>query len=69
MGFIWQGFGSRATGVVSPASNKGQPLCRIAFAQGSRCMMWKDEEVQCAPQGELVLCENNQLIKLYDVNC
>ena len=33
---------------VSPASGKGKPICRIAFAQGPGCtcwVMWKDGEV------------------------
>ncbi|GAB0206855.1 hypothetical protein GRJ2_003151100 [Grus japonensis] len=57
---------------VIPASGKGKPICGIAFAQGPGCTWWvmrKDGEVLCVPQGDLVLGENSQEIKLCDVNC
>ena len=57
---------------VSPATGKGQPSCGIAFAQGPGCIwwvMWQDGEVQCVPQRNVILGENSQQFKLYDVNC
>ena len=48
---------------VIPASSKGKPICGIVFAQGPGCIWWvmqKDGEVQCVPQGDLILGENSQ---------
>ncbi|GAB0179346.1 hypothetical protein GRJ2_000399900 [Grus japonensis] len=48
---------------VISASGKGKPICGIAFAQGPGCTWWvmrKDGEVQCVPQGDLILGENSQ---------
>ena len=48
---------------VTPASGKGKPIRGIAFAQGPGCTWWvmrKDGEVQCVPQGDLILGENSQ---------
>lgn len=41
---------------------KGNLICGIASLPGSGCtwwVMWKDEEVQCVPQGDLMPGENN----------
>ena len=57
---------------VSPTSGKGKPIHRITFTQGPGCTWWvtqKDGEVRSVPQGDLILGENSQWIKLYDVNC
>ena len=46
---------------ASPAPGKGKPIHGIAFAQGPGCTWWvmqKDGEVQCVPQGDLVVGEN-----------
>ena len=48
---------------VIPASGKGKLICGIVFAQGPECTWWlilKDGEVQCVPQGDLILYENTQ---------
>ena len=58
--------------VGTPASGKGKPIRGIAFAQGpgwSWWVMWKHGEFLCAPQGDLILGENSQWFRLYDVNC
>ena len=47
---------------VSPASGKGKPVQGIAFAQGPGCtwwVMWKDGEVRCVPDGDLIWGENS----------
>jgi len=47
---------------VSPASGKGKPVHRIAFAQGPGCTWWimpKDGEVRRVPHGDLILGENS----------
>jgi len=57
---------------VSPATGKGQPIGGTAFAQGPGCTWWvmrQDGEVRCVPQGDVILGENRQQFKLYDVNC
>ena len=48
---------------VLPASGKGKPLCGTGFAQGAGCTCWvmqKDGDVQCVPQGNLMLGECSQ---------
>jgi len=48
---------------VSPASGKGKPVRRIAFAEGPGCTWWvmrKDKEVQFVPHGDLILGGNSQ---------
>ena len=48
---------------VLPASGKGKPLCGTVFAQrpGSTLLvMQKDGDVQCVPQGNLMLGECSQ---------
>ena len=45
---------------VLPASGKGKPLHGCGFAQGAGCTWWvmqKDGDVQCVPQGNLMLGE------------
>ena len=52
---------------VTPALGKGKPMRGITFAQGPGCIWWvmqKDREVQCVPQGDLILGENSQQIEL-----
>jgi len=48
---------------VSPASGKGNPTHRTAFAQGAGWtwwVMWTDRELRCIPHGDLILNENSQ---------
>ena len=48
---------------VFPASGKGKPLCGTVFAQGPGSTWWvmqKDGDVQCVPQGNLMLGECSQ---------
>ena len=48
---------------VLPDSGKGRPLCGTVFAQGpgsTWCVMQKDGDVQCVPQGNLMLEECSQ---------
>ena len=48
---------------VLPASGKGKPLRGTVFAQGPGCTWWvmqKDGDVQCVPQGNLMMGERNQ---------
>ena len=48
---------------VPPASGKGKPLCGTVFAQGPGCTWWamqKNGDVQCVPQGKLMLGECSQ---------
>jgi len=47
---------------VIPSSGKGKPVPVLVFAQGPGCAWWvmqKDGGVQCVPQGDLILGENN----------
>lgn len=56
---------------IIPASGRGKSICGTAFTQGHGCtswVMWKNGEVDCVPQRELILDENTKLIKLYSVN-
>ena len=48
---------------VLPASGKGKPIRGIAFARGPGYTWWvmrEDGEIQCVPQGDLILGENSQ---------
>ncbi|GAB0203748.1 hypothetical protein GRJ2_002840400 [Grus japonensis] len=48
---------------VSPASDKSKPICGIAFAQGPGWTWWvmqKGGEVQCVPQGDLILAREEE---------
>lgn len=43
-----------------------------AFTQGTECtwwVMWKDGDILCVPQGDLMLGENGQCFELCDANC
>ena len=49
--------------LVFPASGKGKPLRGTVFAQGPESTWWvmqKDGDVQCVPQGNLMLGECSQ---------
>ena len=53
---------------VFPASGKGKPLCGTVFAQGPGFTWWvmqKNRDVQCVPQGNLMLGECSQYFHVY----
>ena len=57
---------------VLPASSKGKPIHGIAFARGPGCTCWvmgEDGEIQCVPQGDLILGENSQGTEWHNANC
>jgi len=48
---------------VSPALGKGKTIRGLTFTEAPGCtwwVMWKDGEVRCVPQGDLILSENSQ---------
>lgn len=55
---------------IIPGSGKGKLIHEIAFDHKLGCTWWvmEDREVWCVPQGNLILGENQKLIKLYYVN-
>ena len=60
---------------VLPASGKGKPLCGTVFAQGPGSTWWmmqKNGDVQCVPQGNLMLggaVSNSTCIYAYRYVC
>ena len=45
---------------IIPASGEGKPMCGTAFTQRPGWwVMWKDWDVHCVPQGDLMLGENS----------
>lgn len=53
---------------AAPPLGKAKPIPGIAFHQWLRCIWWKmqkDGEIQCVPQGDLILRENNLWFELY----